>query len=155
MKPRRPVLVVLVGTLLFAVVGVGCTLGVVSLLVSHISPRDLTVTNMYHTKRRILRYAAANDTLPTTAGQLTPMAGYVNDPNDAWGRPITWRADGDTVTLTSYGRDGKPGGTGEDEDLIGVFRAKTDEMRWADELCNWKRDPSPTRKRLHLTPPTP
>lgn len=139
MKLRRPVLVCAV---LFGVVGVGCSLGVVSQLVSHISPRDLTLTNMQHTKRRIHRYATTNDSLPTTAGQLAPMAGYDNDSNDAWGRSIIWRVDGDTVTMTSYGRDGKPGGTDEDEDLIGVFRAKTDDGRWADELDRWQRDPS-------------
>lgn len=146
MKLRRTVIVVLVGTVLFAAVGVGCSLGVVSQLVSHVSPRDYAATVMWVMKRRIIQYATLNDSLPTTPGQLPQMAGYDNSTTDRWGRPIIWRVDGDTVTLTSYGRDGKPGGTGEDEDILGVFRARTEDGRWADELGDWQRDPSQGEK---------
>lgn len=40
-------------------------------------------------------------------------------PNDPWGRPYVYRAPepGGDVNLLSYGRDGKPGGTGEDADI--------------------------------------
>jgi hypothetical protein len=54
--------------------------------------------------------------------------------------------EGDEVTLTSYGRDGRPGGTGEDADIVGVFRAKTADGRWADELGEWRVDPFATPK---------
>lgn len=142
MKLRRSTLLVLVGAVLFGVVGVGCSLGVVSQLVSHISPRDNTATVMWVMKRRIVQYATANGSLPAAPEQLPHMAGYENSTTDGWGRPITWQVDGDTVTLTSYGRDGRAGGTGEDEDMVGVFRAKTEDGRWADELGDWQRDPS-------------
>jgi len=40
-------------------------------------------------------------------------------PVDPWGRPYVYRAPGaqGEFELVSYGRDGKPGGTGEDADI--------------------------------------
>jgi hypothetical protein len=38
-------------------------------------------------------------------------------PIDGWGRPLVYSVQGTTFTLLSYGRDGKPGGTGFDRDL--------------------------------------
>ena len=42
-------------------------------------------------------------------------------PNDPWGHPYVYRSPGDSVPngydLLSFGRDGKPGGTGEDQDI--------------------------------------
>jgi general secretion pathway protein G len=40
-------------------------------------------------------------------------------PNDPWGRPYLYKAPGQSgdYDLVSYGRDGKPGGTGEDADI--------------------------------------
>lgn len=42
-------------------------------------------------------------------------------PNDPWGRPYIYRFPGDrnagSYDLSSLGRDGKPGGTGEDADI--------------------------------------
>ncbi len=40
-------------------------------------------------------------------------------PNDPWGRPYVYRVPGQKgdFDLYSYGRDGKPGGTGEDADI--------------------------------------
>jgi general secretion pathway protein G len=44
-------------------------------------------------------------------------------PNDPWGKPYVYRTPGQRgeFDLFSYGRDGKPGGTGEDADVgVGV-----------------------------------
>lgn len=40
-------------------------------------------------------------------------------PNDPWGRPYLYRSPGQKgdFDLVSYGRDGRPGGTGEDADI--------------------------------------
>jgi general secretion pathway protein G len=40
-------------------------------------------------------------------------------PNDPWGRPYVYRTPGQKgeFDLFSYGRDGKPGGTGDDADI--------------------------------------
>ena len=41
-------------------------------------------------------------------------------PNDPWGRPFVYRVPGEKADfdLVSLGRDGKPGGSGEDADII-------------------------------------
>ena len=43
-------------------------------------------------------------------------------PLDPWGQPYRYESPGEvnpsSYDLTSYGRDGKPGGTGEDADLV-------------------------------------
>jgi general secretion pathway protein G len=40
-------------------------------------------------------------------------------PNDPWGRPYVYRTPGQKgeFEIVSYGRDGKPGGSGEDADI--------------------------------------
>ncbi len=40
-------------------------------------------------------------------------------PNDPWGRPYVYRTPGQNreFELVSYGRDGRPGGTGDDADI--------------------------------------
>ena len=43
-------------------------------------------------------------------------------PPDPWGRSYGYRAlDGDSYELVSFGRDGRPGGAGEDADLYAGF----------------------------------
>ena len=43
-------------------------------------------------------------------------------PADPWGRPYIYRAaPGGGFELVSYGRDGEPGGTGEDRDIVVVL----------------------------------
>lgn len=111
------------------------------LFVDTVPPRSMTHTNMHMTKRRILRYATAHDSLPTALDQLPRIEGYVNDVTDGWGRPILWRIEGNQITLISFGRDGMPGGIGEDADMAGVFQAKTTAGRWEDEFCKWLEDP--------------
>ena len=62
------------------------------------------------------------DALVTKPASETAWAGpYLKKavPNDPWGRPYVYRVPGEKseFTLLSYGKDGKPGGTGEDADL--------------------------------------
>lgn len=111
------------------------------LFVDWIPPQALTHTHMHTMKRRILRYASAHEALPISLDQLPRIEGKSNDVTDGWGRPILWRSKGDEVTLVSYGRDGVLGGTGEDEDMMGVFSTKASDGRWSDELCEWLVDP--------------
>ncbi len=123
-----------------AVLGI-LVIAVAFLFVDWIPPQALTHTHMHTTKRRILRYASAHEALPTSLDQLPRIEGYTNEDTDGWGRPILWRSEGDEVTLISYGRDGAPGGVGEDVDMIGVFGTKTSDGRWTDEFCEWLVDP--------------
>ena len=122
-----------------------CTVAVVViafvLFADVIPPRSNTYGAMHMMKRRILQYAATHDTLPESLNQLPTIEGYYNSITDGWGRPILWHIEGEQVTLTSFGRDGRPGGFGEDADMVGVFRVKTSDGRWSEELCPWQIDP--------------
>jgi len=92
---------------------------------------------MHMMKRRILRYAHHLNRLPTSVRELPPIEGHSNDTVDEWGREIQYEVENDRVTLTSYGRDGAPGGFGDDADIIKVFRTKDDRGNWNEELVNF------------------
>lgn len=38
-------------------------------------------------------------------------------PHDTWGRPYLYQTDSHTFTVLSYGRDGEPGGDGDNADI--------------------------------------
>jgi general secretion pathway protein G len=67
-------------------------------------------------------YLVQNGAYPSTENGLTILVKdglLAREPGDAWGRPLVYeRPHPSTCRLLSYGRDGKPGGTGEDADLI-------------------------------------
>jgi general secretion pathway protein G len=39
-------------------------------------------------------------------------------PQDPWGRPYAYRREAGKGVVFSYGRDGQPGGSGEDADIF-------------------------------------
>ena len=100
---------------------------------------------MYPLKRRILLFANSNDRLPQTLSELPPLEGFTNRTTDVWGNEIKFIIDGTTVTLLSYGKDRKSGGSGDDLDVIGSFDAKTIDGKWADGTSDvsseWKVKP--------------
>jgi hypothetical protein len=98
---------------------------------------------MWGIKRRILRYAQANDKLPPDLSVLPQMANYGNEIVDYWGHPIHFTVKDDWVTLTSFGSDGKAGGNGDAADLIGRFGTKREDGSWSDEFVPWHDDPCP------------
>lgn len=53
------------------------------------------------------------------AGWKGPYLDGTGDMTDPWGRPFTYAAPGEAgpFGLTTLGRDGQPGGTGEDSDI--------------------------------------
>ncbi|HVL37636.1 MAG TPA: type II secretion system major pseudopilin GspG [Burkholderiales bacterium] len=62
-----------------------------------------------------------NRRYPSTEEGLAAIQPYLKKalPNDPWNRPYVYRAPGEKgeFDLLSYGRDGKPGGAGEDADV--------------------------------------
>ena len=58
---------------------------------------------------------------PTNEEGLAAIGPYLKKsvPNDPWGRPYVYRTPGQKgeFELFSYGRDGKPGGSGDDADI--------------------------------------
>jgi hypothetical protein len=49
---------------------------------------------------------------------------------DGWGRQIGLSVDGDVITLTSLGADGKPGGTGDNRDFVCSIRVADGKAEW-------------------------
>lgn len=133
-------------TVLLALVAGIVIAGAVALVVfaagEVIPPQSLTHAAMHMAKRRILRYAALNDRLPTTLAQTSPIPGYYDSTKDAWGRELIYTTDpnGDVI-LMSLGKDNAPGGEGDNADMIGQFSPKNADGSWAAELVDWKQDP--------------
>ena len=84
---------------------------------------ETTDENLNFMRQGVLKFARENNTLPPNLDAVPP---YLFEVNDAWGHPIQYKINGDgTVTLTSLGSDGKPGGKGNAEDITRRFRART------------------------------
>jgi hypothetical protein len=92
-----------------------------------IPPDALTRTRMTVTEIRVRDYYAAKGTVPTSLDVL-PITNAVRDNSitDGWGRLIQCRVEGTKVILTSLGRDGRPGGSGEDSDIVATFSVQGD-----------------------------
>ena len=73
--------------------------------------------------RALVLYEAEFHGPPASLDQLGKLENFnlsfENDGSlkDGWGRPFRYRVDGTNCLITSYGRDGKPGGEGLDCDL--------------------------------------
>ena len=67
------------------------------------------------------QYRLDNRRYPTSEEGLAAIQPYLKKalPDDPWGRPYLYRIPGEKTEfeVVSYGRDGKPGGTGEDADI--------------------------------------
>jgi len=134
---RRPWITVTIGLAICLMIVAGAML-----LVDRVPPRPQTTATMQGLKRRILRFAHSNGRLPKTLGELPATEDLANNTQDGWGHPIILSVAPDgTVTLTSYGKDGVPGGMGDDADIIGTFQAKMTADSWADEQVQWIKPP--------------
>ena len=100
-----------------------------------ITPVDMTYTAIGETFYRIHMYAQSNSTIPQSLDALPRRPGYLNRTTDGWDRPLEFIVGTDgTITLRSYGRDGQPGGDGEDRDISRTYRTKrSDGSFWAAE----------------------
>ena len=72
-------------------------------------------------EKAVDQYRLDNRRYPTSEEGLAAVQPYLKKavPNDPWGRAYVYQIPGDKAeyTVLSYGRDGKPGGTGEDADI--------------------------------------
>jgi len=82
----------------------------------------MTRTTIMLTEERIRQYVARHHRLPPTLTDLPELAEDRDSSTlDGWGRPIGYAIEGEVVTLVSLGRDGLPGGDGEDCDVQTTF----------------------------------
>jgi general secretion pathway protein G len=92
---------------------------------SRITAVDSTTSAMGETFVRIDLYAKAHGTIPASLDVLPNRDGYTNRTTDGWGRPLIYSIGNDgLLTLTSYGKDGKPGGEGADADIVKSYYSK-------------------------------
>jgi hypothetical protein len=97
------------------------------------APRHFLTTtefSLLNCKEEIQRYALQHNALPTYKMK------------DCWGNPIRCRVDSNgMVTLTSFGKDNKPGGTESDRDYVGVYPSRQPDGKWSAESVPWTQDP--------------
>lgn len=112
---RRWVVVSALGVLAIAVLAVT--------FADVIPDRALTRSAMDETSVRIGMFVDHNKELPASLTPLPRREGYANRVVDAWKRPLIYFVNSqDTFTLTSLGRGGAVGGTGDDADIVQKYR---------------------------------
>jgi len=124
---------------MIALLVIGCAIS--DSFVDKVPPRSSTYGTIWVMKQRILRYAKLHNSLPNSPNDLPEIPGKINRVQDAWGHEVLMSFADGYGTLTSLGRDGKPGGTGEDADMTGVFPLKDENGAWADENVSWTQEP--------------
>ncbi|MGC4004471.1 MAG: type II secretion system protein GspG [Pirellulales bacterium] len=93
-------------------------------LATMISQTEMTQTRLTGTMSRIAKFHEANARLPASPDELPNESNRDCSLDDGWGRPLIWNSNGiDTISLKSYGKDGLPGGTGENADQVSTFNA--------------------------------
>jgi len=108
-----------VAFLIIMALGLGLILAIFS---AKIPPEDLTRSHMISISVRIREYLKTHKKLPDDLSQLPKREGYGNSTKDGWGNEIKYHIVNDeTVKLTSFGKDGKPGGKGRSSDITGSF----------------------------------
>lgn len=121
-------------------------------LIDVIPPKSATVMTLVELKERILVHAAFHRQLPTDLKQLPcdkveSLLG--KGIKDGWGYPIHYSIDKDgIVTLSSLGKDGRPGGTGDATDLVGTFSAKEGDGSWSEVPTEWLQYPDPGERSM-------
>jgi hypothetical protein len=90
-----------------------------------ITPVEMTKTAIMETFVRMNMFAKNNKTIPKSLNILPKRKGYANRITDGWNRPLIYSiSQDDILTLTSLGKDGLPGGVGENADIVKSYYAK-------------------------------
>jgi len=104
---------------------------IIGLLAGYVAPRYFSQVGKSETQvaraqidaleKALDQYRLENRRYPTSEEGLAAIGPFMKKavPNDPWGRPYQYRAPGTKgdFELFSLGRDGRPGGAGEDADV--------------------------------------
>ncbi len=104
---------------------------IIGLLAGYVAPRyfsqvgkseiQVAKAQLDSLEKALDQYRLDNRRYPTGEEGLAALQPYLkkNLPNDPWGRPYVYRVPGQRgeYDVFSLGRDGKPGGSGEDADV--------------------------------------
>jgi len=109
------------------------------LTVGRIPPYDLTISNMFETKRRIILYAHIHNELPKDLDSLPKIEGHANSILDGWGRSIIYSvSDGHGIVfLKSLGESGNSTCKNIKPCIIRSFKTKTETDEWVGEFIGW------------------
>lgn len=100
-----------------------------------VTPHDRTFGAMLVTFERIGRYAKHHGHLPGSLAELPEPERGESREIDAWGRALHYEVDKNgIVSLTSFGRDGTPGGILWNADFtMSYYSKRPDGSLWAGE----------------------
>jgi len=104
---------------------------IIGLLAGYVAPRYFSQVGKSETQvaraqidaleKALDQYRLEHRRYPTSEEGLAAIGPFMKKavPNDPWGRPYQYRAPGTKgdFELFSFGRDGRPGGAGEDADI--------------------------------------
>ena len=114
---------------LFAIAGLA-VVAIAIAMVDVMPPSAITPTAMGETSVRIELFFQRNKHLPPDLRALPERQGYMNRTTDRWDCPLRYATDGeDAFTLSSFGKDDKPGGSGDDADTIRKHRIVRGEVQ--------------------------
>lgn len=133
----------ILGVLVFAILIVISLLILLSNSGERATPRAITLTQMEVYKMRIMEYSLRNGRLPNDLNLIRVKDDEARYSLDGWGNPIAYRFDSNgVVTLSSYGKDASPGGSGDATDIVGVFKAYDTNGAMAEPNAPWIKNPS-------------
>ena len=90
-----------------------------------ISPTERANSSIGETFVRIHMYMKEHREAPPNLTVLPKRDGYANDIMDGWGHGLHYEVDKNgVITLSSLGADGKPGGGGQNKDIIRQYRTR-------------------------------
>ena len=117
--------------LIFALAGLS-VVAIFLVFVGVIPKRAITRSAITETSVRIQIYYQRNKRLPADLSVLPIRENYSNRTTDAWDRPLRYTIDSDnSFTLSSFGKDGVAGGTGDNTDLTVKYRIEHGEVQRA------------------------
>ena len=105
---------------------------------SKITPTQVTRHRMDFLRGRILEYARTQGELPADLSALArlpvkPEYEHWRKPEDCWRRKIIYEVDASgRITLKSFGKDGVPGGSGRNADIVLSFPSRRPDGTWSE-----------------------
>lgn len=103
-----------------------------------ISPEDRTYTSVVRLRTAINSFVAANGRAPLNLGELARYEPAVSTLKDGWNNPLVYQLESFGVaSITSLGKDNKPGGSGRNADSVWSFALKDQSGNWIG--TNWQK----------------
>jgi hypothetical protein len=100
--------------------------------------RSTTNASITESTVRIQMYMTANGKYPKNLSVLPIRNGYANRTTDGWGRTLIYDVDAEgIISLKSLGRDGTPGGEGDDADIIRRYRTRNEDGSLSVDPERW------------------